>query len=89
VVALVSPTGGPAAGGNTVNIISSSFTNATAVTFGLTTATLFTIISDTLISAVVTLGPSGSGSVSIRVTSLGGTNVSEITYRASSRPSAV
>ncbi|KAJ5661426.1 uncharacterized protein N7477_009042 [Penicillium maclennaniae] len=77
---LVSPTTGPAAGGNTVSIIGSGFTNATAVTFGSAIATLFTVLADTVINAVAPPGPSGGGSVSVRVTSPGGTSAAGTTY---------
>jgi uncharacterized protein YhjY with autotransporter beta-barrel domain len=55
VVTSVSPTGGPAQGGNTVTITGANFTGATAVTFGVTPATSFTVNSDTRITATVPL----------------------------------
>ena len=47
----VSPTSGPTAGGTTVTITGTSFTGATAVAFGTTPATSFTVTSDTTITA--------------------------------------
>jgi uncharacterized protein YhjY with autotransporter beta-barrel domain len=55
VVTSVSPTGGPAQGGNTIVINGANFTGATAVTFGITPATSFTVDSDTQITATVPL----------------------------------
>lgn len=55
VVTSVSPTGGPAQGGNTIVITGANFTGATAVTFGVTPATSFTVNSDTQITATVPL----------------------------------
>jgi hypothetical protein len=80
VVTLVGPSIGPVAGGNTVFIIGSRFTGATTVTFGSTAATSFTVVSDTVISAVAPHGPSGGGSVSVRVTGPGGTSAPSINY---------
>lgn len=51
----VSPTGGPAQGGNTIVITGANFTGATAVTFGVTPATGFTVNSDSQITATVPL----------------------------------
>ncbi|MGX5696669.1 IPT/TIG domain-containing protein [Agromyces soli] len=65
----VSPPSGPEAGGTTVTITGSCFTGATAVLFGSTPATSFTVVSDTEITAVV---PAGTGVVDVSVTG-GGT----------------
>ena len=43
----LSPTSGPAAGGTLVTITGTGFTGATAVDFGTTPATSFTVVSDT------------------------------------------
>jgi hypothetical protein len=80
VVSTVSPTSGPAAGGNTAVINGSSFTNATAVTFGSTAATSFTVVSATVINATVPPGPSVGGNVSVLVTGPGGTSAASATY---------
>jgi uncharacterized protein YhjY with autotransporter beta-barrel domain len=71
VVSSISPTFGPAAGGASVNITGSNFIGATAVTFGATAATGFTVNSATQITATA---PSGTGTVDVRVTTVGGTS---------------
>ncbi|MDF2255653.1 IPT/TIG domain-containing protein [Streptomyces ferralitis] len=65
----VSPTSGPVAGGNTVTLTGSGLTNATAVRFGGTAATSFTVVSDIHITAVA---PAGTGTVQITVATRGG-----------------
>ncbi len=67
----VSAPAGPAAGGKSVTITGTYFASATAVDFGSTPATSFTVDSDTQITAVA---PAGTGAVDITVTSLGGTS---------------
>ncbi|OBT39760.1 hypothetical protein VE00_10508 [Pseudogymnoascus sp. WSF 3629] len=89
VVSTVSPTSGPAGGGNTVVINGSGFTNATAVTFGSTPATSFTVASDTAINAVVPPGPSAGGVVSVFVTGPGGTSATGPTYTYTSAPTPI
>ncbi len=73
-VITVSPSFGPVAGGNTVNIPGFRFSGATAVTFGTTPATSFTVVSDTQITATAPAGPAGT--VDVTVTAAGGTSVS-------------
>ncbi|MGD0535475.1 MAG: PKD domain-containing protein, partial [Methanoregula sp.] len=66
IVASISPTFGTTIGGTSVTITGTGFTGATAVNFGTTVATSFTIDSDTQIT---TTSPAGSaGSVDITVT---------------------
>jgi len=48
----IDPNTGPAAGGTTVVITGRNFSGATAVRFGATNAALFTVDSDTQITAV-------------------------------------
>ena len=67
----VSPSAGPAAGGASVTITGSYFTNATGVDFGTTPATSFSVDGDTQITAIA---PAGTGTVDVTVTSLGGTS---------------
>jgi len=68
----LSPTFGPAAGGTSIVLTGSNFTGATAVKFGATNATSFTVDSATQITAVA---PAGAvGVVSVTVTSAGGTS---------------
>ncbi|CAB5690482.1 IPTL-CTERM protein sorting domain [Delftia tsuruhatensis] len=74
----LSPTSGLAAGGDLVTIIGANFTNVigssivTAVSFGGTPATSFTVNSATQITATA---PAGSGTVNVTVTTAGGTSV--------------
>ena len=69
-LASLSPTDGAIVGGNNVTLTGTGFTTATYVFFGANPAA-FSIISDTLISAVA---PSGTGAVSVTVTNPGGTS---------------
>jgi IPT/TIG domain len=62
----VSPASGPTAGGNTVTITGTGFTNASAVSFGPAAATSFTVSSDTQITA--TAPPGAAGAVDVLVT---------------------
>ncbi len=72
VVTGVAPPTGTVAGGDTVTITGSGFTNATAVDFGTgNPAASFSVISDTEITAV---SPAGSGTVDVSVTGPGGTS---------------
>ena len=64
-VSSVSPSAGPTGGANTVTITGTNFTNATAVSFGSTAATSFTVNSDTQISAVVPSGTAGPVDVTV------------------------
>ncbi|MEU6347047.1 IPT/TIG domain-containing protein [Streptomyces sp. NPDC046977] len=70
VLTSVSPSGGPASGGTTVVLTGSGLSGATAVSFGSTAATSFTVNSATQITAVA---PAGSGAVPVTVTTPGGT----------------
>ncbi|UJW85878.1 IPT/TIG domain-containing protein [Devosia sp. SL43] len=71
-VTSLSTTAGPTGGGTTVTIVGTGFSIATAVTFGGTPASTFTINSPTSITAVA---PAGSaGTVDVRVTTVGGTS---------------
>ena len=70
-VSAVSPSAGPSAGGTTVTITGTHLTGATAVEFGPTPGTSFTVGGDTGITAVA---PAGSGVVDITVIGPGGTS---------------
>ncbi len=70
-VTAVSPASGPASGGTSVTITGTGFSGATAVKFGTTNATSFTVNSATQITAT---DPAGSGTVDITVTTVGGTS---------------
>ncbi len=67
----LSPSKGPAAGGNSVVIRGDGFTGATSVKFGSKVAGSFTVNSDSKITAVA---PLGSGTVDVTVTGPGGTS---------------
>lgn len=70
-VTSVSPAAGPTGGGNTVTIAGTGLTGATAVKFGASNASSFTVNSATQITATV---PAGSGIVDVTVTTAGGTS---------------
>ncbi|WP_181725085.1 IPT/TIG domain-containing protein [Nocardia gipuzkoensis] len=78
----VSPSQGPTSGGTTVTLTGTNLTNATAVTFGATPATSFTVVSATQITAVVP--PGFAGAVNVTVTTPGGASTlpSSYFYRA-------
>ncbi|MGW8973046.1 IPT/TIG domain-containing protein [Streptomyces platensis] len=81
VLAGVTPPSGPLSGGNTVTLTGTNLVEATAVRFGATPATSFTVVSDTQITAVVPAGSAGLSSVT--VTTVGGTsNPVSYTYLA-------
>ncbi|MFE7745986.1 beta strand repeat-containing protein [Nocardia sp. NPDC057455] len=65
------PSSGPAAGGTTVTLTGTNLTGATAVTFGATPASSFTVNSATQITAVA---PPGAGTVQVTATTPGGTS---------------
>jgi Bacterial Ig-like domain (group 3)/IPT/TIG domain/Tyrosine-protein kinase ephrin type A/B receptor-like len=73
VVTGVSPASGPLAGGTSVTITGSGFTGASAVAFGATAATSFTVNSDTSITATAPAGAS-VGAVDVTVTTPNGTS---------------
>ena len=67
----ISPATGPPPGGTSVTITGTDFSNATAVDFGSTPATNFTIGSSTSITATA---PAGTGTVDVTVTAPDGTS---------------
>ncbi len=71
VVTSVTASSGPPGGGTVVTIAGSGFTGATAVTFGATPATIFTVNSPTSITAT---SPVGTGIVNVTVVTPGGTS---------------
>ncbi|MGX1854711.1 beta strand repeat-containing protein [Streptomyces sp. NPDC055299] len=77
VLTAVTPLSGPLAGGNTVTLFGSSLVEATAVRFGGTAATSFTVVSDSQITAVVPAGVAGP--VQVTVSTVGGTS-NPVTY---------
>jgi hypothetical protein len=78
VIQSFSPDTGSTAGGTRVSIDGSGFTGATAVSFGSTPATSFTVLEDSLIFATV---PAHSpGAVPITITAPGGTTTTRLDY---------
>lgn len=82
----IAPASGPAAGGTVVIITGADFTGATAVTFGGTAASSFTVDSTTQITA--TTAAHAAGAVNVLVTTPGGiqTAVSGFTFVAPAGP---
>ena len=70
-VSKLEPHEGPAAGGTSVTIVGTGFTGATAVKFGTSAASSFTVNSESLITAV---SPPGSDTVNVTVTTPQGTS---------------
>ena len=82
-VTLLTPSGGPAVGGNLVVISGSGFTGlsgATAVKFGTVNATSYTVTDTTHISAIA---PAGSGTVDVTVTNPAGVSATSATTKYS------
>jgi hypothetical protein len=75
VVSSLDPTSGPAAGGTTVRIFGAGFSGASAVHFGSTPATSYTVVGAGEIDAVA---PAGSGTVDVTVTGPNGTSASTV-----------
>ncbi|MFJ5801520.1 IPT/TIG domain-containing protein [Streptomyces decoyicus] len=77
----VAPPSGPLSGGNTVTLTGVHLIEATAVRFGTTAASAFTVVSDTQITAVVPAG--AAGLTDVTVSTVGGTsNAASYTYLA-------
>ena len=75
----INPSAGPTGGGTSVTITGTNFTGATAVKFGATNATTFTVNSATQITATA---PAGSaGTVDITVATPGGTSATSANDR--------
>jgi hypothetical protein len=71
-VSAVSPSSGPAAGGNSVTITGTNLTGVTAVSFGSTAASTFTVNSATQITATAPAG--AAGTIDVTVTGPTGTS---------------
>lgn len=89
-ITAIEPSSGPVAGGTSVTITGTDFTNATAVKFGANNAASFTVASATSITAVSPAG--AAGEVNITVTTPGGTSavvpVGKFTYVTPPPPTA-
>jgi hypothetical protein len=84
VVEKLSPTKGPVGGGTTVTVTGKNLTGATAVKFGATAATSFTVKSDTSITAVSPAEPAGK--VDVTVTTPKGTSAVSLKDRFTFTP---
>jgi hypothetical protein len=74
VVLAVTPNQGSTTGGNTITVLGTGFTGATAVSFNGVAASSFTVVSDNAIS--VTTPTDSAGQVDIKVTTAGGVSAS-------------
>ena len=87
-ITTLTPTSGPVTGGTAVNLTGTHFTGVTAVNFGSTPASSFTVNSDTSITATAPAGVAGP--VSVSVTNPSGTsNAVTYTYSSSSTAPAI
>ncbi|RDH39963.1 MAG: hypothetical protein CFE62_006225, partial [Candidatus Aquirickettsiella gammari] len=77
VITTLAPSAGSLAGGNTVTIYGSGFTNASSVMFGNNSAVEYTINSDSQITVTVPPG-TAAGTVEVLVTTLGGTSAPNV-----------
>ena len=84
VVTTFAPTAGPLVGGTTVTIFGTSFTGASAVKFGTTTAAGFTVTGPTTITAVTKVH--AAGTVKISITGPGGTGSSTASFTFAPAP---
>jgi hypothetical protein len=82
-ITAISPTAGTTAGGTQVSIAGTDLEGTTAVRFGSTPATGFSIDSENLITAVA---PVGSGAVPISVTTIAGTATSVQSFEFTAPP---
>jgi hypothetical protein len=82
-VTSVAPNAGLLAGGTSVTITGTALSGATAVKFGATNATSFTVNSATSITAV---SPAGAGTVDVIVTTPGGTSATSASDQFSYTP---
>ncbi len=73
-VTVVAPSKGPTTGGVRVTVLGSDFSGATAVRFGGTEASSFSVTSGTSLTAVVPPGPASGATVDVSVTNPDGTS---------------
>lgn len=70
-VTRLSPASGTSSGGTVVTIVGTELSTTTAVSFGGTPATSFTLVNSKTVRAVA---PSGTGEIDVTVTAIGGTS---------------
>ena len=89
-VSALSPLAGPLSGGTTVAVTGTNFTGASAVSFGSTGATSYTVSSATQLSAT---SPAGTGTVDLTVTTPSGVSATsaadQFSYEAAPSVSAL
>ena len=78
----VSPASGPTAGGNTVTLTGTGFTNVDTVNFGLTPITSFTKVSDTQITVTAPVGLAGNVNISVLSLAYGLSGTQQYQYLA-------
>ena len=77
-ISTVTPASGPAAGTNLVKVKGTNLENASKVTFGNASVTSFTSDTATAITLAV---PAGTGTVTVKVTTVGGTGTKANAYK--------
>ena len=84
VLTSINPSSGLLAGGESVTIFGNRLSNVTDVKFGTTTATSFTVVNSSTITAIVP--PRPVGSVNVFATNSSGTNAASVVYTYSAVP---
>jgi len=87
-VSSVTPNSGTVLGGETITVFGSGFTAATAVNFGATAATGFTVLSDNALTATAPAGSAGTVDITVVTPSGTSSTVSADHYTSGSAPSA-
>jgi hypothetical protein len=80
------PAAGPASGGTPITITGTNLSGSSSVTFGPNAATDVTVVSPTVVTAV---SPAGTGSVTVTLTTPGGTAVAATQFTYLPAPSGV
>jgi hypothetical protein len=82
-ISSISPTSGPSTGGTQVTISGQNFANVSAVKFGATSASSFSVANEGSITATA---PAGTGSAQLSVTTVAGTATSSGSFTYSTPP---